>query len=255
MNIVRKTKARFAVLGLSIGTAAWPGFSVFATPDRDIAVVEWSGQIVRMIDDKPVEVDSHSAVLPPGRHTMNVDFVRGQSIMLGPMQVRLGEDFEFFAEGGHTYSVRYKRVYGGGPRDYIWIEDVDSGAIIDGRIPPGNIPDEASAYYSGKSRSRSAEAYHHLSIQAHCGEASSQYDLALFHLAGIEPVGEPNPALAYAWYERAARTGHREAESVRRRLWEDLSPEQRVGAASLPTPMNSVSCNSPPTGTDDHDLP
>jgi hypothetical protein len=246
MAITRNTRLRFVILG-AVLAAAWPGFSLATTPDSDVAVIEWSDQAgaVRMIDDKEVEVDSRSAVLSPGRHTVIVDFVRGQSIMLGPTTVRLDENFEFFAEGGHTYSVRYDRVYfpGGRPRDFIWIEDADSGAIIDGQIPPGNIPDQASAYYAGKSRSRSAEAYYNLSYQAHCGESSAQYDLALFYLAGIEPIGEPDPALAYAWYERAALAGHRGTESVLRFLWEDLSSEQRSAMAAQPAPTNAVSCN------------
>jgi hypothetical protein len=245
MAITRNTRLRFVILGAVLAT--WSSFSSAVDPDKQVAVIEWSDRdkTVRMIDDKEVDVDSHSAVLPPGRHTVIVDFVRGQSIMLGPTTVRLGENFEFFAEGGHTYSVRYHRVYvpGGRPRDFIWIEDADSGAIIDGHIPPGNIQDEASAYYAGKSRSRSAEAYYNLSYQAHCGEASAQYDLALFHLAGIEPVGEPAPVMAYVWYERAALAGHREAESMLPYLWEDLSSEQRAAATSLSTSTNAVSCN------------
>ena len=245
MAITRNSRLRFVILGAVLAT--WSSFSSAAEPDKQVAVIEWSDRdkTVRMIDDKEVDVDFHSAVLPPGRHTVTVDFVRGQSIMLGPTTVRLGENFEFFAEGGHTYSVRYDRVYvpGGRPRDFIWIEDADSGAIIDGQMPPGDIPDEASAYYAGKSRSRSAEAYYNLSYQAHCGEASAQYDLALFHLAGIEPIAEPDPALAYAWYERAARAGHREAESLLPYLWEELSSEQRAAVAAQPAPTNAVSCN------------
>ena len=248
MAITRNPRFRFVILGTVLVATAWPSFSSAAAPDRDVAVIEWSDiskSAVRTIDDKPVAEDSHSAVLPPGRHIVNVDFVRGQSIMLGPTSVRLGKNFEFFVEGGHTYSVRYDRVYvpGGRPGDFIWIEDADSGAIIDGHRPPGSIPDEYSAYYAGQSRSRSAEAYQNLSYQAHCGEASAQYDLALFHLAGVEPVGDPDPALAYAWYERAARAGHRESESVRQLLWEDLSSEQRATTATLPAPTNAVSCD------------
>lgn len=245
MAITRNTRFRFAILGSVLIANIWPSFTLASTPDSDMAVIEWSDrkQAVRFIDDKAVAEDSSSAVLLPGRHTVNVDFVRGQSIMLGPTTVRLGENFEFFAEGNHTYSVRYDRVYGSGQRDFIWIEDADSGAIIDGQMPPGDIPDEASAYYAGKSRSRSAEAYYNLSYQAHCGEASAQYDLALFHLAGIEPIAEPDPALAYAWYERAARAGHREAESLLPYLWEELSSEQRAAVAAQPAPTNAVSCN------------
>ncbi len=235
---------RFAVLGLVLAFAACGGEA--PTSYGNTAILDWSGfsaPTVQAIDGKDVE-DSGSAGLEPGRHTVWVNDRRGQSVLLGSPFVYLSNTFEIFAEAGHRYIVRHERAYGyGTASDFIWIEDAASGAIIAGRVPPGSIPDADSAYYAGRSRSRSAAAYHDLSQAAHCGVASAQYDLALFHLAGIEPVEEPDPALAYAWYDRAARTGHREAETVRQRLWRDLSTEQRTRAAGLPAPASAISCN------------
>ena len=250
MAVVRNTRLRFAILGPVLVVAACGGGASLSSPtvtsNGNAAILDWSGfgaPTVEAIDGNAVE-DSGSAALEPGRHTVRVYDERGQSVLLGSPIVYLGKTFEFFAESGHTYRVRHERAYGyGTASDFIWIEDAASGAIIDGRKPPGSIPDANSANYAGRSRSRSAAAYHVLSYAAHCGAASAQYDLALFHLAGIEPVEEPDPALAYAWYARAARAGHREAETVRRRLWEDLSAEQRARAASLPAPASAVSCN------------
>lgn len=215
---------------------------------RNVALLDWSGvgtPPVRFIDAEPVDDSATWAEISPGWHEAFVQDERGQSILLGSMWVEVRAPLEFYAEPGRRYRVRYEKAYTVAAGHYIWLEDTETGAILAGRAPPGTIEDENSAYYAGRARMRTAADYYDTEAAAHCGDAEAQYRLSLFLLAGIEPVEQPDAAEAYAWIARAARNGHREAERVRRRLWADLSPQQRARADTLATALPTAPCDAP----------
>lgn len=219
--------------------------SQLSRPHEELAILDWSGwgaPRVFGIDGKAT-AGQDQAKLPPGKHTIRYGGSFATSVLLNPKgsaEYDLGATIDMKA--GHVYAPKSERVYGYGTyRDYLWIEDTTTGEVVAGQLPPA---EREKTKRSGRARVKREveEHFEALSAAAGCGDAHAEYDLGLYYLAGIDPVGHRDLVQAYVWYSVAASRGHQDAAGVRDRVRKDLRPEQLDLAERLIASARSREC-------------
>lgn len=216
--------AAIAIMTILSGCAA-QGVNHNASELDKTAILDWSGwnsgDVLEIDGNK--QTNQNHAELSPGKHTVRYGGRIGTSFLLNP---KMSDSYEYSATidmlAGHTYKVVHERSYGyGNYKDYFWIEDADTGEIVAGYLPE----------YKRENLERSEEAalsreiknhFEALSSSAECGDASAQYDLGLYFLAGIPPVEKPDIVVAFVWYSLAALNGYKDAQAVKENIIKDM---------------------------------
>jgi hypothetical protein len=217
-----------------------------ASESGETAKLDWSGwgsgDVLEI--DGVAQTNQNQAQLKPGKHNIRYGGRRGTSFLLNS---KMYDSYDYQASidmrGGHTYRVLHERTYGyGSYRDFFWIEDADTGEIVAGHLPD----------YRREKKERSKEAslerqvkdhFETLSDSAACGDTKAQYDLSLYYLAGIPPVGRPDIVSAFVWYSLAASIGYQDAAAVKERILQDMRNEEISEADHLIVKLKKSDCN------------
>ena len=217
-----------------------------ASESGETAKLDWSGwgsgDVLEI--DGVAQTNQNQAQLKPGSHNIRYGGRRGTSFLLNP---KMYDSYDYLASidmrAGHTYRVLHERTYGyGSYRDHFWIEDVDTGEIVAGHLPD----------YHREKKDRSKEAslerqvkdhFETLSDSAACGDSKAQYDLGLYYLAGIQPVGQPDIVSAFVWYSLAASNGFQNAAAIKERILQDMPNEKISEADHLIVKLKKSDCN------------
>ncbi|MCI0430077.1 MAG: hypothetical protein L0210_05985, partial [Rhodospirillales bacterium] len=197
-------------------------------PEGETAVLDWGGGVwggvrspdVTKIDGKAVRpLGPSSARLLPGNH--EIEFVYSLYRGLYPHHY-VSSTLSFEAEAAHSYRVQTEcaGLYGGACESRV-MDETAKIVIAGGSQYVDPEIEQRSA--DVQERERKMAVLERLTEDAICGNAAKQYDLALYYLAGLEPLTAPDPSAAYTWFSLAALNGHAEAMSVNERLAADLS--------------------------------
>ncbi|HXV26226.1 MAG TPA: hypothetical protein VED46_18470 [Alphaproteobacteria bacterium] len=231
--------------------------------ESETAVLDWGGGVwggnrspdVTRIDGKAVRpLGPSSTRISPGKHVVEFSYSLYRGLL--PHQYVNGS-LAFEAEPAHSYRIETEcaGLYGGGCESRIMDETAKLVVAGGTRFVEAEI--EQNSANLQEARRRTA-VFEDLREQALCGAGDKQYDLALYYLAGLEPLTAPDPAAAYAWFQLAALSGQAEARAVSERLVADLSQQQRAEAeaklaearqGSCPRASGGVESAAPPAAT------
>ncbi len=220
------------------------------SPRDQLAVLDWSGWGAPRV----LEIDGEKttgprvAKLPAGRHTIRYGGWFGASVLLNP---RMGDTYDLVAtidmKAGHVYEPKRERVYGyRAYRDYLWIEDMTTGEVVAGHLP-AHHREKLQRSERARAEREVAEHFDGLSVAARCGDGRAQYDLGLYYLAGIEPLGRRDLVHAYAWYSLAASNGYPGADAVKERIEKEMRPEERAEGERVRAGARARECPREPT--------
>jgi TPR repeat protein len=165
--------------------------------------------------------------LAPGKYRVSYGGVfaysRGYSIpSVDRVYMEQFQEIDFRA--GHVYETQRERVYHE-RRDYLWIEDLTTGEIVAG-APPADRQQLRLRSNEVRAARLAREGFENAFARADCGDPRAQSEVALYYLAGLEPLPAGDLALAYAWYTRAAQGGDAAAPALAERIRPDLSAVQ-----------------------------
>ena len=229
-------------------------------PADQVAVLKWGGGVwggkrapsVTKIDGRNIppggllvagKLPQTRAKLLPGAH--RIDFTYSVYRGYRP-HAYLERSLTFDAEVGHVYWLKTVCERLGSFLCNTWIEDETAEVVVAGSFP--DHIDRELAARSRKATSASSQKDHidKLSASASCGDARAQYDLALYYLAGIEPLAAQDLVTAYAWFSLAESNGHHDAAMVRQRIAGDLLPQQLAEAKRLTDQARGRACEEQP---------
>jgi hypothetical protein len=225
-----------ALVAAAIQGCAGPPPDAFEEPDlpsAQVAVLNWGGgvwggsrdPVVASIDGKPVQASlwNSSARVAPGIREIVFIYSVYRGLYAIPAHAHVRHQLTFDAEAGHVYRLKTECDGLGSYNCMSWLEDETAEIIVAGSIPD-HIDGELKAR-SAKAKSERIEKdrFDELSAAAACGDAIAQYDLALYYLAGIEPVVGRDLQTAYVWFRLAEFNGHTDAAATGQRIAGDLS--------------------------------
>ena len=224
-------------------------------PDDQVSILDWSGwgsPSVLEIDGEEPLVDgkySRKARLRPGTHTIRYGGWFSVSILYGRTGVSYDKSATIEMKPGHVYAVKRERIRGRyNFADFLWIEDQTTGALVAGLPPPGSHREETARRRTEiVALDEAAKHFETLVKAAACGDATAQYDLAHYYLAGLEPAGQPDILQAYLWYSVAASNGHADAARVKKRIATSLTTEQASPAERILSELQTEACPKQPT--------
>lgn len=239
----------FGLLAIVWGCAAPPANKYVQPhqPDEELAVLDWGGSVwggsrapnVTAIDGRPVPVQfvGSETKVTPGSHTIDYSYSIYRGLYAIPSHAYIDRTLTFTAEAGHLYRLYTDCAGLGSSSCWSWIEDKSTETVVAGALPKWADTDLAlRADKAENARYRTALFDSQLKLV--CDGSWSESDIALYFLAGIDPIGETDLVMAYAWYSLAASRGDIEADRARRRIARELSEDQiaqaRAAARSLP---------------------
>jgi hypothetical protein len=211
-------------------------------PAEQVATLDWVGGVwggsrspaVGAIDGRPMPARflGSSTKIAPGRHTIDFGYSVYRGMFAIPAHGYVQRSLTFDASAGHLYRLRTECTALGSGNCSSWIEDITDNVAVAGTVPGWYDRDLAARSAVARNASAASESFDKLVASA-CGSATAEFDVALYYLAGIAPMGEIDLVSAYAWYGLAESDGHPEAAAVRRMLEGELSPEQLVAAEQV----------------------
>lgn len=227
-------------------------------PSEQAAVLDWGGGVwggsrapeVATIDGNPVPASlwSSSARVAPGTHEVVFTYSVYRGLYAMPAHAYPEHKLTFDAEAGHVYRLKTECDGLGSYNCMSWLEDETAEIIVAGSIPDHIDGDLAArSATAGKARIEK-ERFDELSAAAACGDAIAQFDLALYHLAGIEPVVGQDLLTAYVWFRLAESNGHTDAAATGHRIAGDLSQTQLDEANRLIGQARGRACEEQPGG-------
>jgi len=238
MSLTQPWRRRtFPAIVAMMALAAWggcaapaPAFKGYAgpdPPDDEVALFHFGWARVGAIDGRELDPGARDARLLPGKHTIRYGLYSPDRVDTIDMKA------------GHGYVGRYEHVSKG--NNYLWIEDTTTGEVVAGVLPPQER-EKAQRSERARVEREVAEHFGALLAAAECGEARAQYDVGVYYLAGLDPVGRRDLVAAYVWYGRAASRGQADAVAVKDRISGELPPEQRAAADRLMTSVKAKDC-------------
>ena len=218
-------------------------------PGSQFAILDFrSGPFVLQIDGARVKEDIRKRrwiALSPGEHTINYGGIFFYSQGYLPLRRELHNlaatiDFE----AGHVYETMRERDLD--REDHMRIQNTTTGEIVHG-APPADRRELMRRSERARAKRITQQQFEKLSSDARCGDSNAQRRLALYYLAGLEPVGRRDLVHAYAWYARAAADGDAPTDALKERIGAEMLPEQLARARLLSADARLHECSAAPS--------